>query len=274
MPIARTFFLLISSLPRPPIRRVVGCHVLLSVAVSLLLGLLVFVSWFPLPLGRLAGGQHLFWTILGVDLICGPLLTLLVYRPTKTQLQLAVDFSCIALIQLVALVYGLHVLAQARPLALVFEVDRFRLVTYADIAEPDLQNLPNWAQPWGFGAVRTVGLREAASTTERLQSFEASLAGVDAGQWPSRWQDYALNRQQVLARSKPLNTLRLAHPTSLHVVNEAIAEAKANYQPGETEQVEQLRWLPAVSRNSLDWVVLLDPQTLRIRTYAPLDGFR
>lgn len=266
--------LLFSSHPRPPIRRVVGCHVLVSVAVLLVFGLLVFVFWFPSPLGLLAGGQQLFWTILGVDLVCGPLLTLLLYRTDKTRLALAVDFSFIALLQLTALGYGLHTLAQARPLALVFEVDRFRLVTYADIAEPDLQNLPNWARPWSFGAVQTVGLREAISTTERLQSFGASLAGVDAGQWPSRWQDYASNHQQVLERSRPLEALRLAHPTSLDVVNKAVAEAIANRRPGETGQVEQLRWLPAVSRNSLDWVVLLDPQTLRIRAYAPLDGFQ
>lgn len=270
----RKTFLLHSSQLRPSLRQVVGCHVSLSVAVLLAFGLLVFVFWFPSPLGHLAGGQQLFWIILGVDLVCGPLLTLLLYRTDKTRLALAVDFSFIALLQFTALGYGLHTLAQARPLALVFEVDRFRLVTYADIAEPDLQNLPNWAQPWSFGAVRTVGLREAASTTERLQSFGASLAGVDAGQWPSRWQDYALNRQQVLERSKSLEALRLAHPTALDIVNKAVAEAIANRRPGETGQVEQLRWLPAVSRTTLDWVVLLDPQTLRIRAYAPLDGFR
>ncbi len=261
------------TLHHPLIAWVVGIHVLLSMGLLALVGLLVFVLWFPWPLGQLADALRLFWTILGVDLVCGPLLTLLLYRATKTRLALAVDFSLIALLQLAALGYGLHTLAHARPLAQVFEVDRFRLVSYADIAEPDLQNLPPWAQPWSAGALRTLGLREAASASERLQSFGSSLSGVDAGQWPSRWQDYALNRNQVLERSRPLAALRAAHPTYLDVINQAVAEAMANVQPGETREADQLRWLPLVSRASLDWVVLLDPSSLRIRAYAPLDGF-
>lgn len=258
---------------RPPLCRVVGVHVLLSVVVLLLVALLVFVFWFPPPLGQLAGGLRLFGTLLGVDLVCGPLLTLLLYRTTKTRLALAVDFALIALLQLAALGYGLHTLAQARPLVQVFEVDRFRLVSHADIAEPDLPNLPDWARPWRVGALRTLGLRETLSTSERLQSFEWSLSGVDAGQWPSRWQDYVLNRDQVLERSRPLAALRAAHPTHLDVIHQAVAEAMANVQSGETREADALRWLPLVSRTSLDWVVLLDPKTLRIRAYAPLDGF-
>ena len=103
----------------------------------------------------------------------------------------------------------------------IFLAIRLDALSYADIAEPDLQNLPPWAQPWSAGALRTLGLREAASASERLQSFGSSLSGVDAGQWPSRWQDYALNRNQVLERSRPLAALRAAHPTYLDVINQA-----------------------------------------------------
>ncbi|WP_157896512.1 hypothetical protein [Acidovorax carolinensis] len=261
------------TLPRPRLALAAGLHVLLSAVVLVLVALLVFALWFPSPLGQLAGGLRLFWTIVGVDLVCGPLLTLLLYRSTKTRLALAVDYSLIALLQLAALAYGLQTLAHARPLAQVFEVDRFRLVSYADIAEPDVQNLPPWAQPWRAGALRTLGLREAESASERLQSFGSSLSGVDAGQWPSRWQDYAMNRKQVRERSKTLAALRAAHPTYVDVIEKAVAEAMANIEPGETREADNLRWLPLVSRTSLDWVVLLDPQTLRIRAYAPLDGF-
>lgn len=265
--------------PRPlnlsaPLRHVVGLHVLGSVVVLALVGLLVFALWFRPPLGQLAGGLHLFWIIVGVDLVCGPLLTLLLYRSTKSRLALAVDFSLIALLQLTALGYGLHTLAHARPLAHVFEVDRFRLVSYSDIPESDLASLPSWAQPWRADSVRTVGLRDAASATERLQGFAASLSGVDAGQWPSRWQDYVLNRNQVLERSKPIAALRTAHPTNAGVIDQAVAIAMSNIQPGETREESELRWLPLVSRKSLDWVVLVDPSSLRIRAYAPLDGFQ
>ncbi len=264
----------LEDLPRPPLRKVVCIHLLLSLVVLALVALLVFFFWFPSPLGQLAGGLRLFSTLLGVDLVCGPLLTLLLYRATKTRLALVVDFALIALLQFAALGYGLHTLAYARPLAQVFEVDRFRLVSYADIAELDLQNLPDWAQPWRVGKLRTLGLREAASANERLQSFGSSLAGVDAGQWPSRWQDYALNRKQVLERSKPLAALIAVHPTYVDLINKAANEAMDDIQAGETRDADQLLWLPLVSRSSLDWVVLLDPSSLRIRAYVPLDGFK
>lgn len=260
--------------PPTPKARVVAFHLLLSLAVIGLASVLVFGFWYPAELRELAGGLRLFAILAGVDAVCGPLLTMVLYRTTKSRREITLDLTLVALVQLAALAYGLHTLAQARPLVQVFETDRFRLISYADIAENDSQHLPPWFQPWGLAPVRTLGLRPVASASERLESLNSALQGVDAGQRPQRWQDYALNRGDVLQRAQPLATLQKAHAQQRNLVDEAVAKALRDAQPGETDKAQDLLWLPLVSRSHLDWVVLLDPASLRIRAYAPLDGFQ
>ncbi len=254
-------------------KKVVLVHLALSAMVAALVAVLVFALWFPDHLRRLAGGLQLFWVMVGVDVVCGPLLMLLLYRPAKTRRALAADVSLIAVVQLSALIYGLNALAQARPLAFVFEIDRFRMVSYADVAEADLQHLPSWAQPWSLAPPRMLGVRLAASPEERFENFDLALQGVEIGQRPSRWQDYEASQVQVLERSKAMDALRAARPDQLDVINRAETDALNDVQPGETTNPKALRWLPLVSRHSLDWVVLIDPSSLRIRAYAPIDGF-
>ena len=64
-----------------------------------------------------------------MDVVCGPLLTLVLASPRKSRRERWLDFSLIGLIQLAALAYGMHSVWVARPVALVFEVDRLVVVT-------------------------------------------------------------------------------------------------------------------------------------------------
>ncbi len=258
---------------KAPRDKVVLAHLALSISVAAMGAVLVFWLWFPEGLRHLAGGWRLFWWIVGVDVVCGPLLTLLLYKQTKSRRELLVDLTLIVAIQLAALGYGLHTLAQARPLALVFEVDRFRVVSSADIVEADLEDVPDWFRPWGLAPVRTLGLRPTASADERLESFDAALQGIEAGQRPRRWQDYEKSRLEVLKRARPLADLHAAHPDQHRVIDRAVNEALKESRASETKEARALLWLPLVSRWSMDWVVLLDPETLRIRAYVPVDGF-
>lgn len=262
-----------SGMRRLSSRRAAWTHLTLSLVLAIIVATVVFLFWFPAHFRALAGGLQLFWTIVAVDVVCGPLLTLLLFKTSKTQLALAVDLTLIAAIQLAALGYGLYSLASARPLAVVFEVDRFRVVSYADIQLPDLQYLPNWAKPWGLQDVRVMGLRSSASAEERFANFDAALQGVEVGQRPQRWQEYYLNQTEVLQRSQPLHKLRAARGNQRVTIDRAVTEALKNRQAQETQEGEALLWLPLVSRSTLDWIVLLDPVTLRIRAYAPVDGF-
>jgi len=248
-------------------------HAALSLAVAALVAVLVFGLWFPGPLRELAGGAELFWLIVGVDVVCGPLLTLVVFNPAKPRRELFRDLAWVALIQIAALAYGVHTLSYARPVALVFEVDRFRVVGHGDLDGADLAQLPDWAQPWRFSRARTLGTRAAASGEEQLASVQASLQGIEPSQRPSWWQEYALSTPAVLQRARPLSDLRGKHPAQGAVIDHAAMAAMRGARTGESTDPAALRWLPIVSRRAMDWVVLIDPNTARLRGFVHLDGF-
>ena len=239
------------------------------------MAVLVFGVWYPWPLYELVSGRELFWLVVGVDVVCGPLLTLVIFNPAKPRAELARDLALVAAIQLLALGYGVHTLSYARPVALVYEIDRFRVVSFADVdADADeAEQIPDWAQPWRFSRPRTVGIRSSSTGAEKLDSINLSLAGIEPSQRPSWWQDYALSRPQVLERARPLPELRAKHPEQSALLDAAVAQALHNNQPDETADAQALRWLPLVSRRATDWVVLLDPITARVRGYVHLDGF-
>lgn len=251
----------------------VGIHFFISLFLCGFIALLIFGLWYPFPYRDLAGGRDIFFIIFLVDIVCGPVLMLVIFNPAKPRAELVRDIALIATMQLLALGYGVYTLSYARPVAMVYEIDRFRVVSFADLYENEAEQIPNWAQPWGFSSPRTMGIRLPKTGEEQLSSIELSFAGIEPSQRPSQWQDYALNVPQVLQRARPLSDLRAKHPEQMVLIDAAVSDALSNWEQGETTDAQTLRWLPLVSRSATDWVVLLDPITARARGYVHLDGF-
>lgn len=210
--------------------------------------------------------MRLFWVMLGVDLVCGPLLTWILIRPGKTWRALGVDLLVIAFLQWGALAYGVYALAHSRPLAIVYEVDRFRVISYSDVPEEELNStsVPAWFTPWSLSAPKLLGINSIRGLGEKMASVEAALQGVDAGQRPTRWQDYSLSKSDVLQRAKPVEALRERYPMEVDRINVALHAAGINSGG---------LWLPLVARKSSEWVVFIDPSNASIVGYLPLDGF-
>ncbi|WP_221799358.1 hypothetical protein [Oceanobacter mangrovi] len=94
-----------------------GIHFGLSLLIFLGLVALVFTVWYPGVLFDADNGwQQALLMIAGVDLVLGPLLTLLVYNPAKKSLKM--DLSIIAAFQFCALVGGIYTVNSARPVGL------------------------------------------------------------------------------------------------------------------------------------------------------------
>jgi hypothetical protein len=74
-----------------------------------------------------------FLIVVTVDVILGPLITLAVFNRAKPWTELRRDLVIVALIQLSALGYGLWTVFVARPVHLVFEYDRFRVVHAVEV---------------------------------------------------------------------------------------------------------------------------------------------
>ncbi len=69
--------------------------------------MVVFGLWYPQPYRFLLEITGIYLIILVVDVVCGPLLTLILASPKKSTRERTLDFSLIGCIQIIALAYGM-----------------------------------------------------------------------------------------------------------------------------------------------------------------------
>lgn len=242
-------------------------HFSLSLVIAAAAAALVFGVWFPYPYRELAGGQHLFFLMIAIDVVCGPLLTAIIFNPKKPSRELKMDIAVVVVLQLAALGYGLYSISLARPVRLAFETDRFVSVAAADIDSEKLKDAPAGldALPWSGPVL--VGTRAARDGDEVLESVNLSAQGLEPSARPGWWQDFDLNKDQARSRMQALSGLmQRLPPEKQAMLRDSINESRL--------KIEELHYLPLVSKKSLDeWIVLLDADA-RIVGYAPVDGFQ
>lgn len=182
-------------------------HLGCSLAIALVTLGLVYGLWYPDHLHRALGVTSVFLLLLTVDVIIGPLLTLLVYKPGKKTLKF--DLAVIVLLQLAALGYGLWTVAQGRPAWLVFNADRFDVVQVVDIDARRLEEAqseyrsPSWLGPRWVAAVRP---DDAERRGEIL--FETLQGGPDIAQRPEQYRPLDALAEQLRRRAQPLERLK------------------------------------------------------------------
>lgn len=188
-----------------------GLHATLSLVIgALALGLMLAV-WFPDELFRIAGGSTLIVILVGVDVVLGPLLTLVVFDPMKRLLKL--DLALIASVQLAALVYGTWVMFEARPAYVVFVVDRFDVVSTIDV-DPAARAAAPRAEFRGvnLGRPKFAAAAMPSDPAERNAVIAAAAGGVDLLLTPRYWVPYEEARPRALARARTLDEIRRVDP--------------------------------------------------------------
>ena len=185
-------------------------HLVISFIVTLVVWVFVVRRWFPDPYDQLAGGVSLLFLMFSVDVICGPLLTLVIYNPQKKTKELMLDIGLVASVQLAALAYGLYSIAGARPVVLAFEVDRFVAVPAAGVDMNNIKNAPEYLQKLSWSGPVLIGTRTPKDAAEQLSSMEYSLQGLEISARPDWWVSYEESRQQVVKRMKKFEELNAA----------------------------------------------------------------
>lgn len=244
--------------------RAAVAHLGLSAAVAAVAALVVFLCWYPMPYREVAGGRELFLLILSVDLVLGPLVTLAIFDRAKGWPHLRRDLAVVALLQVAALGYGLHTVYEARPVYLVHEVDRFQVVRAIDVEPAELAKAPEVLRRLPTWGPRIIGTADPVGGDEQLNLVASAIAGRDKAMLPTYWRPYETARAQVLARSKPLDTLKKRYPDRAAELDALVA--RLGRSPAE------LRYSPLLARRA-DWVVLVDARTAEVVGYAPFDGF-
>lgn len=240
--------------------RASAVHFVVSFLVAVVVGIVIFVIWYPYPYGEMAAGRELFILVMLVDVVCGPLLTFVLYTPTKPKRELATDLGMVVVLQLAALAYGMWMVWQVRPLYLVYEFDRFKVITSVEIDNSSLSNLPNELKPQFFSGPKLVGLRVPTSKEQELVLMESVQGGKDYGERPEFYVKY--EGAVAYKKAHELDKFRNKYSGSTNQLDKVVR------QTGVDEK--QLRYLPIIARE--DWIVILNPSG-SLLAFVPGDGF-
>jgi hypothetical protein len=169
----------------------------------MLVGSLIYFVWYPPPYFQIAGGNELMLLIMGVDVVVGPILTLAVFKSGKKGLRF--DLTVIAVLQIASFCYGASVIARARPVFVVGEVDRFVVVSANALDDKDLAEAKqsefstrSWTGP------HLVGALPPAHDARDYAVAMSALAGKDIDRMPKFYVPYEQVSKTLLAHSHPL----------------------------------------------------------------------
>jgi hypothetical protein len=232
-----------------------GIHFAVTLAVAACAAALIFLAWYPDPFQEMLGGLKLFLLIVGCDLALGPLTSLVIYNSQKSRRMLLIDYAIVGVVQLTALVYGVHAVSNARPVYLAFAHDRIEVIAAGDIDPADLHEAAEEYRTLPKLGPKLVGVREAADVQERNQRIFMALAGKDVSVIPKYYVEYDSIMDQVKKAAKPLSALYKRHPEAQPLVQGADS-----------------LWVPVKHRKGF-WTALLDPQTGRPVDYIPIDPY-
>ena len=228
-----------------------GTHLLICAGIATLVIGVMLGLWYPGPLFEAAGGLGLLYILVGVDVSVGPLLTLIVFKSGKRGMKF--DLAVIGLVQVAALIYGIHIVSLARPAYIVFVKDRFELATVADLdpAELAAAKYPEFRSP-GWSGPLLAATDMPTDPKERVKLIDAALAGLDLHNFPRYYVPYAERTKEVLAKADTIARLRVAEPITAKAVDAYLASS------GTKEADVRALML----RTRFAWLaVLVDPKT-------------
>lgn len=215
--------------------RASAIHLAVSFAVACSLFAVFWFLIYPSPMLTAIGGHEIFLLILGIDVVLGPLLTLVVFDTRKKSLKF--DLAFIATAQIAALVYGVSVLYEGRPAYIASLGDHFQVVLSTEVTDANLKKANTRLPKFG---PKLVG------TTDPVDRYDVDAVdlvkqvGGGKGHFPQLHVPY-----ETTARSLPSKSF-------------SIAELK-KMNPGRTQDIDV--WLRSRQRTATDTVY----QVIKIR---------
>jgi hypothetical protein len=228
-----------------------GIHLLISVGIAAAVLAVMLELWFPGRLFTAGGGNDLLFILVAVDVVIGPLITLAVYKQGKWGMKF--DLVVIAVLQLSALAYGMHIVYLARPAFIVFVKDQFQVATVIDIPPEDYAKAkyPQFSHP-PMGGPLWVYSDYPTDQQERNDVTWAALSGRDMETFPQFFAPYDQRRQEVLKAAWTLAKMREMEPADSKIVDAFVRE--------EGLKEDDVRYVRLKARRA--WVaVLIDAKT-------------
>lgn len=223
-------------------------HLGISAFIGACAAALIFGIWYPSPYSHAVGADQLILLLLGVDVVLGPLLTLVVFKSGKKSLRF--DLAVIAVLQGCAFLYGMSVVVRARPAFIVGRVDRFVIVSandldaedFAKASRPEFRSAP-WTGP------KVIGAAVPTDVQERNDVLFSSAGGRDLENFPQYYTDYAAVAPILLKYAKSIDELRQKRPQSAATLDA--------YLTAHALRAEDVVWVPLDARRA-SMTMLLD----------------
>ncbi|NOS75147.1 MAG: type IV pilin accessory protein [Methyloglobulus sp.] len=229
-------------------------HLTISGVVAALAMMVVFFVWYPAPLHTAVGVTQIFLMLLAIDIIIGPVITFIIYKPNKSSLKF--DLTVIALLQLSALGYGMNTVFEGRPAFVVFNVDRYTIARAFEIDTASMTKAEkngnesakiSWFQPKWVAAV-------ASTDSKRRQEimFSSAMGGADWPLLPELYVPLTQEKSQILKKAKPLEELRRLHSNDASALTDLAVWNDNN-----------VKWLPLIGKVR-NMVVLVDAGSAKV----------
>lgn len=239
-----------------------GIHFVVTLLLAAIAAALIFLIWFPDPFQDMIGGTELFMLIVGSDLVLGPLVSLVIYNSRKSRRKLLIDYAVVGVIQVAALLYGVSIMAEARPVYVAFSADRYEIVLAGDLKAQELAAArdPRFAQvPW-TGPQYVGVVVPPADYNDAL--FEA-LGGNEEHRRPKFYVPYDTQLAAVRKHAKPLSELEQRKPEAKPLIEKALA----NMAPS-----DGLKWLPVRHFRGF-WTAIVDEATGEVVAWVNVDPY-
>lgn len=178
-------------------------HFFISIIIFTLFVLLLLYLWFPAPYFSASGGWQGLKIAATVDLILGPLLTLVVFNIKKPKKELVRDLSIIATIQISALVWGMATIYQQRPLMITFWDGQFHTLS-ADVLKM-AKISQKTLEPFGDNFPVYIYTKPPTGDTAKQKHLNKLFAGTSANLQPELYHPLAKHYDAVFEHNIDLN---------------------------------------------------------------------
>ena len=239
-------------------------HLGISVLIAITVVAVMLALWYPQPYFDAMGGTGLLKLLVGVDVTIGPLLTLIIFDRRKKSLRF--DLSAIAFLQIAALVYGVYVMFEARPVYTVFVKDRFEVVPADQLDAADLAEGPPEYRTLSLAGPRVVGVRfpDQSNAEEWNKLVFSGVAGKDIQNFPKYYVPFAEVVPTVRAKAQPLSALLKDHPERESAVRAIVAKS------GQAE--DALAFVPLMGRENA-MTAVVDRRDAHLVGVLPIDPY-
>ncbi len=225
-------------------------HLTISVGVISCFLLVVSQFWYPGVLFTLEDVWQGLEILIPVDVILGPLLTLIIFVPGKKRLKF--DLSVVAALQCGALLYGGIMIYQQRPVAYAFVVDRFEIVLASDIFADELL-VERFSVDSGFPLLTYV--LPISSDQERTDFI---LKGINFKEIPERHYPISQYIDQIATKSIDLR--------SISIDGDVLAQFKRQH-----DSLQNYLFLPLQASTGSSIIVVIDKRSSKVEQYLNAD---